>query len=206
MLSESHFSITCNVCSKETGRPFALFGSKTLELRSTTESRRLPASDSRLLISRSSRAFWPCSFFNSLSARAFSPYKLGIHVVTKYIPGKLLSENHYNLLRTSSSVFSLVFSWMAFLSLESVSFNFVFVFSRSFLKFSFSLAKYEDDKYDISFSSDWMCERSSAFSKSCSSDRSCKNWAGQTKQIPINTTESKVTYSWYARRILYSSI
>lgn len=55
---------TCNVCS----RPFGLLGSNILEPLSTIESRLLPASESRLLISRSRRDIWPRNCLISRSA------------------------------------------------------------------------------------------------------------------------------------------
>lgn len=51
---------------------------------------------------------------------------------------------------------SFVFSCIAFLSLDSVSFNLVFAFSRSLLNVSFSLATEDNVKHDTSFSRVWI--------------------------------------------------
>lgn len=66
---------TSNICSYGSAKDFALSGSSPFELFSIIESRRLPAMDSRLLISRLRREFFPTNRLISRSAAAFSPWK-----------------------------------------------------------------------------------------------------------------------------------
>lgn len=88
---------------------------------------------------------------------------------------------------------SFVFSCIAFLSFDSVSFNFNFVFSRSFLILSFSLATEEDDKHDNSFWRLWMWERNSDASISWFLVSSCPENKHVKQQIPkkYNTNENE---------------
>lgn len=174
-------AITCIVNSSEDARPFDFFGSKTFELLSATESRLLTASDSRLLMSRSRRVFWPFNRFISFSANAFSPYRCENRQPIFERPFKLGRKTQswkFRVFHNKTS--SLVFSWMTLLSLNSVSFNLTFVFSISFLKLSFSLAREHDDRHDISFSKFWIWERNSSFSSSCSLEIDCSKWRCQT--------------------------
>lgn len=59
-------------------------------------------------------------------------------------------------LEYSKKTSSFVFSCIAILSLDSVSFILVFAFSRSFLRVSFSLATEDDVKHATSFSRVWI--------------------------------------------------
>ena len=68
-------TVTSSICSYGSTKDFALSGSSPFELFSIIESRRLPAMESRLLISRLRREFCPTSRFISRSAAAFSPWK-----------------------------------------------------------------------------------------------------------------------------------
>lgn len=94
---------------------------------------------------------------------------------------------------------SFVFSWTAVFSLNSTSFNLNFVFSKSFLIFSFSLAKDKDDKEYISFWRFWIWTRNSDFSiswfslSSWKKIRLCQKWNqlnGRNVQIEKNNNNS----------------
>lgn len=75
LLNTTSVTVTSSICSNGSTKDFALSGSSPFELLSIIESRRLPAMESRLLISRLRREFCPPSRFISRSAAAFSPWK-----------------------------------------------------------------------------------------------------------------------------------